>query len=179
MKCPNCSLINPETATRCDCGYDFSTQSVMPSFVSVQNTSLRQSRLWGFTLLAISFIAIGPPVGFFAYLVRTVIAEGIGDLTARDFRLAIDLLPAAYWFGLVPALGTVILYEFLRRILPHRITQIWLWRVTLCGAIGAVSTQVYCQISGLNPDLIFWAGLPAGVVCGMLAPISERLKSST
>lgn len=23
MKCPHCGLINPETAQRCDCGYDF------------------------------------------------------------------------------------------------------------------------------------------------------------
>ena len=23
MKCANCGLINPDTATRCDCGYDF------------------------------------------------------------------------------------------------------------------------------------------------------------
>jgi len=23
MKCPNCGLINPETAEKCDCGFDF------------------------------------------------------------------------------------------------------------------------------------------------------------
>jgi hypothetical protein len=28
MKCPNCGLINPDTAQRCDCGYDFTTETI-------------------------------------------------------------------------------------------------------------------------------------------------------
>jgi hypothetical protein len=28
MNCPRCGLINPETAQRCDCGYDFISESV-------------------------------------------------------------------------------------------------------------------------------------------------------
>ena len=28
LKCPQCGLFNPDTAQRCDCGYDFETQSV-------------------------------------------------------------------------------------------------------------------------------------------------------
>jgi hypothetical protein len=28
MRCPRCGLINPSSAKRCDCGYDFQTQSV-------------------------------------------------------------------------------------------------------------------------------------------------------
>jgi uncharacterized membrane protein YhaH (DUF805 family) len=27
MDCPQCQLINPDTAQRCDCGYDFSTKT--------------------------------------------------------------------------------------------------------------------------------------------------------
>lgn len=29
QECPNCKLINPENAIRCDCGYNFKTRSVI------------------------------------------------------------------------------------------------------------------------------------------------------
>jgi len=33
MNCPNCDLINPPSAQRCDCGYDFKTQSMQMPYV--------------------------------------------------------------------------------------------------------------------------------------------------
>lgn len=34
MECPRCKLINPDTARRCDCGYDFETKTAKtPYFV--------------------------------------------------------------------------------------------------------------------------------------------------
>ena len=41
MNCPRCGLVNPETAQRCDCGYDFISKSVeKPYFTSSPNTTL-------------------------------------------------------------------------------------------------------------------------------------------
>lgn len=34
MKCPRCGLINPESAQRCDCGYDFQSQTTEKSYLS-------------------------------------------------------------------------------------------------------------------------------------------------
>jgi len=33
LRCPRCGLFNPDTALRCDCGYDFSTRTVQASYV--------------------------------------------------------------------------------------------------------------------------------------------------
>ena len=33
MSCPSCRLINPPSAARCDCGYDFSTGTVKQSYL--------------------------------------------------------------------------------------------------------------------------------------------------
>src|SRR5437016_1462973 len=50
MKCPKCGLINPEDAMRCDCGYDFKTQSMAaPTASSAPQTkqlSWKRRLLW-------------------------------------------------------------------------------------------------------------------------------------
>ena len=34
QNCPNCGLINPENALRCDCGYDFASKTMQESYLS-------------------------------------------------------------------------------------------------------------------------------------------------
>lgn len=33
MECKNCGLLNPDTAMRCDCGYDFATRTMQASYL--------------------------------------------------------------------------------------------------------------------------------------------------
>jgi hypothetical protein len=40
MKCPNCGLLNPESAQRCDCGYDFLSRSVQRSYLTPKQRSV-------------------------------------------------------------------------------------------------------------------------------------------
>jgi hypothetical protein len=44
MKCPNCGLINPPSALRCDCGYDFPSGLIKESYLSeTRNLKTSQS----------------------------------------------------------------------------------------------------------------------------------------
>ena len=43
MRCPRCRLINPETAQRCDCGYDFASRRVeVPYGIGLTDKSVRE-----------------------------------------------------------------------------------------------------------------------------------------
>jgi hypothetical protein len=36
MKCPNCGLFNPDSAQRCDCGFDFKTATIQASYLTAK-----------------------------------------------------------------------------------------------------------------------------------------------
>jgi hypothetical protein len=57
MKCPNCGLFNPESAERCDCGYDFKSNAMEASYVDGQQHEIGKGPVRAikrilFTLLA-------------------------------------------------------------------------------------------------------------------------------
>src|SRR5437588_4936002 len=52
MDCPNCKLVNPANATRCDCGYDFQTHTMQESHLTARDKQLLGHsagfvRFWG------------------------------------------------------------------------------------------------------------------------------------
>ncbi len=56
MDCPRCALINPATAERCDCGYEFRTGQVLESYLTgtiVSERQLRPERWLSVILLAL------------------------------------------------------------------------------------------------------------------------------
>ncbi len=73
VKCPRCGLINPDTAQRCDCGYDFASKKVGKPFYAQEFPPEIKSSL---TLLIV------------INLVYAVLAVAIGD----DLALAGVLL---------------------------------------------------------------------------------------
>ena len=44
MQCPNCKLLNPPTALRCDCGYDFPSRSMKASYAKKPHVPLASPR---------------------------------------------------------------------------------------------------------------------------------------
>lgn len=89
VKCPHCGLINPRSAERCDCGYDFTTQR--PPSRQAQNTppntlppnpaSRSQAKSGGKFTLFIVFLAIP--------LVALIAAQGIEWRLDSNLRKAL------------------------------------------------------------------------------------------
>ena len=44
MTCPHCKLINPPSALRCDCGYDFKLRSVESSYLADRRYKAHQEK---------------------------------------------------------------------------------------------------------------------------------------
>lgn len=52
MECPKCSLINPQTAQRCDCGYDFESGTMKRPYLSSEERE-KVSLSWRYGPLAL------------------------------------------------------------------------------------------------------------------------------
>ncbi len=92
QQCPTCRLYNPDTALRCDCGYDFETKEQRPSYLVVETArkhggfhallhlQARRNMRAGFSLLG---------VGIALALVGSLLSASMED--ARNRRA---ILPA-------------------------------------------------------------------------------------
>jgi uncharacterized RDD family membrane protein YckC len=86
MKCPRCGLINPETAMRCDCGWDFSTSTVQQSYLGKEATLKGELASLGERLIGQildSFIAI-------AVIIAGVIISALSD-TLKEIPILVGL----------------------------------------------------------------------------------------
>ena len=45
MKCVHCGLLNPDGAVRCDCGYDFATQTLKDSYLPIADRKTHRRQL--------------------------------------------------------------------------------------------------------------------------------------
>jgi hypothetical protein len=52
--CPNCKLVNPDAALRCDCGYDFPSRSLQRSYLTATDRKLK-ARAGGVALTLLYF----------------------------------------------------------------------------------------------------------------------------
>src|SRR5919106_1578801 len=82
MDCPACGLVNPPTAQRCDCGYDFVDRSQKQPLVPPS----RSSKLSGWAKLGIIFIICG---SVFLEQLRDKIAGGRGSDDIREAQQAL------------------------------------------------------------------------------------------
>ena len=71
LTCPKCGLFSPAEALRCDCGYDFATQEIRPSYLAAHvvqkhggagpflETQARRNIVTGFCLLGVGATMFG------------------------------------------------------------------------------------------------------------------------
>ena len=56
MDCPNCKWVNPPTAVRCDCGYDFQMHTIQRSYLTERDKRLRRGAGGAGVALLISLV---------------------------------------------------------------------------------------------------------------------------
>src|SRR5579864_7349110 len=80
MNCPNCELINPPTARRCDCGYDFESRTIKTPYVRQEAPAPSRWGRWaswflGWTVLRVLFSA---PHEAGMWLLAIILCGGFG-----------------------------------------------------------------------------------------------------
>ena len=74
MKCPRCGLFNPDTAQRCDCGYDFATRTVKNAYFKQELP--REFRTY--VIIAVVLNVVGA--------IAAIASGDIANITLADLR---------------------------------------------------------------------------------------------
>jgi len=89
--CPKCGLVNPDTAERCDCGWDFASRRVDLSYARPFDTRILAERGLTLTQVGIRNIKIGATV----FVVGIIGAVLIGTVTATATGGYLTII----WYG--------------------------------------------------------------------------------
>jgi len=74
MNCPRCGLINPGTAQRCDCGYDFISKSLKRSYAT--STSNSSSSRIAIGAQAVALVLAGAAVIWGCWMIYVALYPG-------------------------------------------------------------------------------------------------------
>jgi hypothetical protein len=97
MTCPQCDLINPCTAQRCDCGYDFETKTVEKPY----STAKKENRFVSFKALGMLgiFLTAAIVTSWLASELFRIPSEAVALLTKISLNLALAAFFLARAFG--------------------------------------------------------------------------------
>ena len=93
--CPNCKLVNPDSALRCDCGYDFPTGNLEHSYLTHKDKKMAGGAIGGIfaVYLLTRLILIGttgkldPQMKVVALLLLAIITISVIVWRGRSSRL--------------------------------------------------------------------------------------------
>ena len=105
MECPECGLLNPDTAERCDCGYSFTAQEIPVEYIDESVPPTVLIVIWGLVeLLGVSaFLA-----GFFLDITWLMVAGGCLSVLDDIVQIALGVLNP----GLPIVAGVALAYIF-------------------------------------------------------------------
>ena len=95
--CPKCHLLNPPSAERCDCGYDFASGSIEKPYLA--EPASRYHGVGGWLLFFILTLTIFNPAGF-AFVVRDLIVAMQSGVPRVPFLSAVFGILSVLTIGL-------------------------------------------------------------------------------
>ena len=113
MQCPHCGLLNPPTALRCDCGYDFPSGELKRPY-TIQDTGADRVSRWSSELRAFFIVPFVATIAWYV-LMLCALAMGNGRLRLRTdvFAMALGAMivgfPTAVAITLVLAIPVYLL----------------------------------------------------------------------